>query len=358
MKSIRQFDDLPYSIPEDNLETDERLTLKLSPDKKTVSADFTTYDGKDGFCAKTTEGPIVPVGRMMMLDVWTNVTKVRVGGQTHSLWPEYSVFLGNEAVPRCDATAATKAYGCRFDAVRTKLIEGNESLGLVNAEFVGSEGIPATLKAGEQADVKIKMKNTGTSAWTKTGINPFVLAARNPLGDNRRWGISRVELPAGKTIVQPGEEVIFAFKITAPSKVGTYDFQWQMYQVPVEYFGQKAPTPVVKINVLSSTKLSATPTTIQAGGIVTAEWRGVKSPTTTDWIGLYKPGAEAGAYEEWIYTSTCSQSPGVTAKASGSCPFKVPASTTQGTYELRLYAFDQVSDEFLLAKSSSFSVTG
>jgi hypothetical protein len=73
-----------------------------------------------------------------------------------------------------------------------------------------------------------------------------------------------------------------------------------------------------------------------SGNIVTAEWTGIPSPSATDWLGLYLPGAPNSAYLGWIYVS-CSTSPGV-ARASGSCAFTIPFSVTQGTYELRLLA--------------------
>jgi len=82
--------------------------------------------------------------------------------------------------------------------------------------------------------------------------------------------------------------------------------------------------------------LSVAPTSVPAGGSVTATWGGIASPTTTDWIGLYVPGAPNTAYLAWIYVS-CSQIPGA-AMAAGSCAFTVPSSLTPGTYELRLLA--------------------
>jgi hypothetical protein len=53
-----------------------------------------------------------------------------------------------------------------------------------------------------------------------------------------------VELPFS---VAPGEQVTFNFTATAPSNPGTYDFQWQMLQEDVEWFGDL--TPNVRVNV-------------------------------------------------------------------------------------------------------------
>ena len=81
--------------------------------------------------------------------------------------------------------------------------------------------------------------------------------------------------------------------------------------------------------------LSASPPTVMHGASVTATWSAIPSPTTTDWIGLYAPGAANTAYIAWVYVS-CTQTPGAAA-AAGSCPFTIPGTLTPGTYELRLF---------------------
>jgi hypothetical protein len=80
--------------------------------------------------------------------------------------------------------------------------------------------------------------------------------------------------------------------------------------------------------------LGVSPPTSAAGGVVTATWSAIPSPSATDWIGLYQPGAPNTAYLAWIYVS-CSQAPGG-AMAGGSCAFTIPNGLPPGTYELRL----------------------
>jgi hypothetical protein len=99
------------------------------------------------------------------------------------------------------------------------------------------------------------------------------------------------------------------------------------------------------------TTLSVSPTTIPAGGTVTATWSGITSPTPTDWIGLYIPGAPNSPEIDWIYLSG-SKTPGA-AQASGSRPFVVPGSLAPGTYQLRLFANNTFT---LLATSNNFTV--
>jgi hypothetical protein len=97
--------------------------------------------------------------------------------------------------------------------------------------------------------------------------------------------------------------------------------------------------------------LSVSPTSVAAGGTVTATWSGIATPSTRDWIGLYTPGAANTAYIQWIYVS-CSQSAGA-ARASGSCPLVVPSTVAPGTYQLRLLANNGFT---LLATSNNLTV--
>ena len=99
--------------------------------------------------------------------------------------------------------------------------------------------------------------------------------------------------------------------------------------------------------------LGVSPTSIPVGGTLTATWGGIATPSSTDWIGLFVPGAGATAFIDWIYVS-CSKTRG-SPVASGSCPFVLPGTLTPGTYELRLLASNGFTT---LATSPQFAVTG
>jgi hypothetical protein len=82
--------------------------------------------------------------------------------------------------------------------------------------------------------------------------------------------------------------------------------------------------------------VSANATTVTAGRPITVSWSGISNPTSTDWIGLYQPGAPAGSYLDWFYADSCTKvGSAATAPASGSCTYTMP--TTAGTYQLELY---------------------
>lgn len=118
--------------------------------------------------------------------------------------------------------------------------------------------------------------------------------------------------------------------LTMPTTAGTYELRLFKNggHTRLATFGP------VTVAAPPSATVSATPASATAGGTLTAAWQRVASPTSTDWIGLYKPGAADTAFTTWVYTSTCALS-AATAKASGSCPLIAPA--TPGTYELRLF---------------------
>ncbi len=115
----------------------------------------------------------------------------------------------------------------------------------------------------------------------------------------------------------------------------------------------------VNYNVASAVTLVAAPSSVNVGQPVTVTWGNVTSPATLDWIGLYLPGAadttmvkDASGNEIWLYTSSCSQTGGSTAKVSGSCSFPM---NTVGTYEFRLFANDQYVPKY--ATSNQVNVT-
>jgi len=101
---------------------------------------------------------------------------------------------------------------------------------------------PARMEAGKQYSVMLQFKNSGNSTWTG---GSFMLGSKNP-SNNQFWGIKRVKLSPGDSI-RPGDTLTIKFQVTAPSKPGEYNFQWQMYRQGSGWFGQKSPN--IKIPV-------------------------------------------------------------------------------------------------------------
>ena len=101
-----------------------------------------------------------------------------------------------------------------------------------NAQFFGPPVIASTtVGAGTGFVVTLNFKNTGNTSWPAGST--YRLGSRNPT-DNTTWGFARVALA---TPVAPGETPNIVIKARAPAVPGTYDFQWQMLQEKVGWFG-------------------------------------------------------------------------------------------------------------------------
>ncbi|HKZ55352.1 MAG TPA: Calx-beta domain-containing protein [Anaerolineales bacterium] len=110
------------------------------------------------------------------------------------------------------------------------------------AEFV-RQLAPLSLRPGEERSVSVTMRNVGQTAWT--AAEGYALGSQNPQ-DNLTWQVGRVALPDGE-VVERGEEGSFDFVITAPTTPDTYDFQWQMVQDGVAWFGDLTPNLRIKV---------------------------------------------------------------------------------------------------------------
>ncbi len=73
--------------------------------------------------------------------------------------------------------------------------------------------------------------------------------------------------------------------------------------------------------VLASTAAAGTLTastgTVTPGGPVTVTWSDVTGPTILDWMGRYVQGAPDGAYDDYVFTSTCTHDRGITPTVVG-----------------------------------------
>lgn len=101
-----------------------------------------------------------------------------------------------------------------------------------DAQFV-SQNVPATLQPRQLFVATIRWLNVGSVAWD--GGTGFSILSQNP-PNNVVWGgntVPWVGLP-----VRPGEQMELVFQAFAPSQAGIYNFQWQLNQQAVGFFGQ------------------------------------------------------------------------------------------------------------------------
>ncbi|THB73768.1 MAG: hypothetical protein D6B28_03365 [Gammaproteobacteria bacterium] len=102
--------------------------------------------------------------------------------------------------------------------------------------------VPKSMKAGNQYDVAVVVKNTGTSMWTADSVS---LVSQAP-ARNLDWFINNVEMQE-KDMVLPGNMKSFAFKVVAPQKPGIYNFQWQLHDKKVGFFGPRTPYEQIRV---------------------------------------------------------------------------------------------------------------
>ncbi len=95
---------------------------------------------------------------------------------------------------------------------------------------------------------------------------------------------------------------------------------------------------------LAAASVSASPPVVPAGATMVFTWSGIGTPTSTDWIGVYVPGAPDSPALEWRYT---------TGTASGNVTHTLSGTRSPGEYELRLFANDGYTR---LATSGLFTV--
>ena len=119
--------------------------------------------------------------------------------------------------------------------------------------------------------------------------------------------------------------------------------------------GYDGPTGIgTPAGVPGAATLTVNPSTLAAPDSVTVSWNGVSGPTARDWIGVYHQGDPNNTPLGKLYDDSCSETPGTTPLASGSCTFTVPGlPDIAGTYELRLFSNDSFT---LLATSNLVTV--
>jgi hypothetical protein len=132
----------------------------------------------------------------------------------------------------------------------------------LDSQFI-SQNVPTSLTPGQQFNVSMQWRNTGTQTWS--GSN-FYFVTQNP-AFNTTWGgpggFNAVSLV--NFVIGPGQLLDATFTMTAPTTPGLYNFQWQIFQdFGAQFFGQMSTNVAIGV--------------------------GVQPPTGgTDTIGLFRP---------------------------------------------------------------------
>ena len=146
-----------------------------------------------------------------------------------------------------------------------------------SAAFV-TQSVPSTMTSGQTYSVSVTMKNTGTTTWS--AANNYKLGSQNP-ADNTTWGPSRATLAAN---VAPGAQYTFTYNVTAPTTLGTQNFQWGMIREGTGWFGANTPNTAVNITASANQptlSVQRTPTPLVAGQNHTLSWSSTKATSVT-----------------------------------------------------------------------------
>jgi hypothetical protein len=111
------------------------------------------------------------------------------------------------------------------------------------AKFV-RQTVAGSMVAGREYGVSVTVMNTGNTTWSAAGN--FRLGSQSPT-DNLTWGKGRIDLGPNETI-ESSDTKTFTFKVKAPRKPGTYDFQWRMVHESIRWFGETTPKVTVKVS--------------------------------------------------------------------------------------------------------------
>jgi hypothetical protein len=97
---------------------------------------------------------------------------------------------------------------------------------------------------GKTQNVTVTFQNSSSFTWNSNNIELVYVDTRMNPENNNVWRIDRIAMQT--STVAAGGEVTFQFTITAPTKPGTYNFQWQMSSNGT-IFGFSSPSTEIKV---------------------------------------------------------------------------------------------------------------
>jgi RHS repeat-associated protein len=142
-----------------------------------------------------------------------------------------------------------------------------------------AQTLPTTMVAGQSYAVAVQMRNDGRYTWR--AADGYTLGSQNA-PNNTTWGPNRATLLGDVTT---GSIANFNFTAKAPSTAGTYNFQWQMLQEGVTWFGPLTPNQSVRV-VSGSISGTPSPCSIPYGGSTcsaTISWSST-APDAEVWV--------------------------------------------------------------------------
>lgn len=171
---------------------------------------------------------------------------------------------GGRATIYAWALSNSKAQGVAADwsnLKRDTIRSGLRPCDMPDDAVIVRHSLPELLKPGQSTRVEIVLRNSGSSTWTNGG---YALAA-----DRDFYGADRIALPNGASVA-PGQQVTFAFNITAPAQAGLVDMRWRMVRGDGQQFGRAA---ALQVKVGSTPLLYALRAAPNGGGVYASDGR-------------------------------------------------------------------------------------
>jgi len=309
----------------------QAVTVRFTPAVVGTFSSNVTFTGGDGGSANVT-GVGVPPATLSV-----SPTSIAAGGTVTATWSGIASPSGSDWIGLYTPSAANTSYisyryitgtasGSVPFTIPGSVAAGTYELRLFSNNSytrIGKSG-PLTVTALVPANLSVSPTTvvaggTVTATWsgiaspsTSDWIGLYIPSAANTSYISSRYitGTASGSVP---------------FTIPGSVAAGTYELRLFSNGTYIR-IGTSGP---LVVTAPAQANLSASPTTVVAGGTVTATWSGIASPSGSDWIGLFVPGAANTAYLSFRYT---------TGTASGNVPFTIPGTVAAGTYELRLFS--------------------
>lgn len=131
-----------------------------------------------------------------------------------------------------------KVFGEKSPKINIRVESGEKP----NQAEIVFQRVQSSMKAKNQYEVTVVVKNTGTSMWSADSVS---LVSQAP-AKNLDWFINNIEMQ-DRDMVLPGSMKSFTFKVVAPQKPGIYNFQWQLYDKDIGFFGPKTPLEQIRV---------------------------------------------------------------------------------------------------------------
>jgi uncharacterized membrane protein len=283
------------------------------------------------------EAPATPDFSLGVTPATVTVTQGASAAYTASVTPSDgfsgTVAFGTSGLPQ----AATPSFsGSTLSVGTSGVAPGTYPFTITGTSGSLAHSVAATLVIQAPPDFSLGI-TPASQTVTAGGETTYTVTVTGSDGFAGDVGLAASGLPSGATVVfdpvAPTPSSTLTITTTTSVTPGTYPFTVTGTSGSLAH--SATATLVVQAAPAGPT-LSVSPTSLRRGSNVTVTWSGVASPSSSDWIGIFRPGSASQSYLSYEYDSTCLSGWISSPRGSGSCSFRLP--NQAGTYEFRLMA--------------------